>query len=347
MKDNRLDYIDGLRGIGAFVIAFFWHYQHFDGPLISPFKGLFTVFYNYGYLFVELFFILSGYSMLLSYYKRIKEGLSFKDFLFRRFKRIYPLFLLTTLIVTLLQYFHINKTGTTFVYPNYDIYHFVLNVFLLQNGLIETKWSFNSPSWCISILMVYYVLFYLIVKYTKNKKQLTIISLLFVILGNLILLLKLNYPVLNSLMARGMIGFFMGILIYIFNEKANNKLLGYLSLIIFIVFYLILRFNVYTFSNYYILAGMIIMPSLLIFVLNINWMKQLLSFFPFKQLGIISTEIYLFHFPIQLFIRVIDLYLLLDIDYGSKVFYFIYILLVIIVSFIYHKFLNCRHPSKD
>lgn len=29
MKDNKQGWIDGVKGIGAIVIAFMWHYQHF------------------------------------------------------------------------------------------------------------------------------------------------------------------------------------------------------------------------------------------------------------------------------------------------------------------------------
>lgn len=50
--ENKIKSIYGLKGIGAFVVAFLWHYQHYK-PTSSPFFELFTVSYCYGHYIPE------------------------------------------------------------------------------------------------------------------------------------------------------------------------------------------------------------------------------------------------------------------------------------------------------
>ena len=48
--------LDGLKGIGALLIACVWHYQHLGPKEGSPFFVIFRPFYEQGDLLVELFF---------------------------------------------------------------------------------------------------------------------------------------------------------------------------------------------------------------------------------------------------------------------------------------------------
>ena len=54
-RDKHLDCIDGIKGLGACIIAFLWHYQHFIMPPDVPLYRIFPVLYENGYIFVELF----------------------------------------------------------------------------------------------------------------------------------------------------------------------------------------------------------------------------------------------------------------------------------------------------
>ena len=52
----------------------------------------------------------------------------------------------TLLITTILELVYRGITGELFVVENFDLYHFVLNVFLIQSGWIENTYSFNGSS---------------------------------------------------------------------------------------------------------------------------------------------------------------------------------------------------------
>ena len=136
MDSKHLYCIDGLKGVCACIIAFIWHYRHFMRPPTAPFFSLFPVMYQYGDKLVELFFALSGFGMMLGYGRKIlNHDISFQNYILRRLRKIYPLFFLSTTIVAVLELILHKHTGNFFVYGNYDLYHFLLNLLLLQNGV--------------------------------------------------------------------------------------------------------------------------------------------------------------------------------------------------------------------
>lgn len=78
---QRMFQLDGLRGIAAFMIVFY-HLSIVYG-LGGPFAR--------GYLFVDLFFLLSGFVLTVSTEKKLNTGIGAVEFTFARFKRLWPL----------------------------------------------------------------------------------------------------------------------------------------------------------------------------------------------------------------------------------------------------------------
>src|SRR5216683_6021851 len=75
--------LDSLRGICASIVAFF----HVDG---DAFIKTIPVVAN-GFLFVDFFFVLSGFVIAASYGRKIVDGYSIGKFMFLRLGRLYPL----------------------------------------------------------------------------------------------------------------------------------------------------------------------------------------------------------------------------------------------------------------
>ena len=87
-ESQKITAFDGLRGLGACAIAFFRHYDHFE-PEVSPLKKVFPVAYTNGWLAVEMFFMLSGFVMMLGWHDRIREDkTTFYGYLGKRLYRI-------------------------------------------------------------------------------------------------------------------------------------------------------------------------------------------------------------------------------------------------------------------
>lgn len=77
----RMFQLDGLRGIAAFMIVFY----HLD--IVYGIGGPF----QRGYLFVDLFFLLSGFVLAVSTEKKLQSGIGAIEFTWARFKRLWPL----------------------------------------------------------------------------------------------------------------------------------------------------------------------------------------------------------------------------------------------------------------
>src|SRR6185312_16376069 len=73
-------------------------YHYHEGHGYQHFR-LFDVFVAKGYLWVEFFFALSGFVLILSLGGRSMDGRGYVDFLKARLARLYPLHLATLLIM--------------------------------------------------------------------------------------------------------------------------------------------------------------------------------------------------------------------------------------------------------
>lgn len=345
-KNDRELCLTGLKGIGACIIAFIWHYWHFPMSNGAPMYKLFAMLYTRGEYAVELFFMLSGFGIMMGYGRKIvNHEIRFDHYFFKRLNKIYPLFFLTLLIVTMLELVYISKMGETFVYSNFDIFHFLLNLFCIQDGILGTEWSFNSPSWCISISIFCYIIFYYIAYKSGNRKNVYYRILVPALLGTYILSGGINYPtIMNSLIARGLICFSVGVVLYGIYEKRtlfNSCLMGYILLGIAagIVFswYFVGEAILGNVQWVFILG---VWPEVILAALFIPWLNRLLQWKPFLLLGSLSLDIYLIHFPIQCGIRILDISCNLQLDYSSKIIWLLYALSVIVASLLYEKILN-------
>lgn len=150
-----------------------WHYQHFafDGAGIAvqraqqPFYALLRPFYEYGWYGVQVFWSISGFIFCWRYRDSVASGaIGGWRFLVLRFSRLYPLHLTTLLLVALLQAVYTVQTGHHFVYPHNDGYHFLLQLFLASNWGLQAGYSFNGPIWSISVEVLVYVLFFVVLR---------------------------------------------------------------------------------------------------------------------------------------------------------------------------------------
>jgi peptidoglycan/LPS O-acetylase OafA/YrhL len=154
----RLDQLDSLRGVCAVMVVLF-HLQFigvgFNIPVVSN-----------GYLFVDFFFVLSGFIMYFNYGKL--AGLSaVSHFLGLRFFRIYPMHLFMLLAFLAYGYLQwiarIVQHSRSAVPPiDNDWLGVFLNVTLV-NGLGIRPPAFNIPSWSISAEFWTYLIFAVVV----------------------------------------------------------------------------------------------------------------------------------------------------------------------------------------
>lgn len=148
-----------------------WHYQHFyyvNGQPVGfdvaaqPLYSWLKPFYLYGYLSVQAFWCLSGFIFFWKYARPVAQGsVPFSRFALLRFSRLYPLHLLTLLIVAAMSWSYESINASPgFVYGNQDAAHFALQLFMASDWRPGIHWSYNGPIWSISVEILVYALFY-------------------------------------------------------------------------------------------------------------------------------------------------------------------------------------------
>ncbi|WP_407121709.1 acyltransferase family protein [Bradyrhizobium sp. STM 3561] len=147
-----LDFYRFVAALGVFV----FHLKNID-PGISPaWNGSFG-------LFVDMFFILSGFVISYSYPANSGEGHSYLRFMLRRIARIYPLHLLTLLAFGGVAFIGIHDSAS-----HTSVSDFIYNLFLVQAWGVTDHLSFNTPAWSISAELFCYLLFPLLMYLARS-----------------------------------------------------------------------------------------------------------------------------------------------------------------------------------
>ncbi len=185
---ERFHSLDALRGIAALSVVF-WHWQHFffSGtelgtfePARLPLHHLLHLLYSQGWQAVDLFFSLSGFIFYWLYSKRVAtRRISTGHFALLRFSRLYPLHLATLLLVAAGQYWMLRARGSYFVYPFNDARYFVLNLLFASSWGFEGDFSFNGPSWSVSVEVLLYALFFAYCRFLPIRTAILALSALF------------------------------------------------------------------------------------------------------------------------------------------------------------------------
>jgi len=334
---ERFYLLDIARGLAAVAVAIF-HYKLFYAynlssenfvPENQPFYDYIKLIYEYGWIAVQFFFLLSGFIFFKLYLEKIKtKNLSFYNFLILRISRLYPLHFIT-LILVLIIYFILKSNN--FMNPiRADLEHFFYNLFLIHEWGLNSYASFNEPSWSISVELLMYIIFF----YLALKTNIIFYSFLIILISS-ILFFKFKF------LGYGGYCFFIGGLSYILleNLKINQKNKT-LILCILIFFTGIISFYFIDNSKLNkIIILTIFFPSLInLFYLINNYSPKFGK--KLSLIGDISYSIYLIHFPLILLALMIQNLLNLKINFNSMSIFCTYLIFTFLISFFSYKFLE-------
>ncbi len=171
--------LDSIRGIAATSVVI--HHLILMPTFLSMFPNNAWVdwsFFRSAWLLVDLFFVLSGIVMSLSYVRGDFGHFSLREFMVRRFARVYPLhivMLVASLLFRLLRIGLVMAGVVVAVPAAFEVnnaYSFVLNLVLLHSmGPIDYL-SWNAPSWSISVEFYTYLVFGLVVLLAQRQNSL-------------------------------------------------------------------------------------------------------------------------------------------------------------------------------
>lgn len=171
--------LDSIRGIAATSVVI--HHLLLMPTFLAAFPHNAWIncsFFRSAWLLVDLFFVLSGIVMALSYVESDFGRFSLRDFMVRRLARVYPLHIFMLLAFLVFRFLRIGlvMVGVVVAAPAAfevnNAYSFGLNVLLLHSmGFIDYL-SWNAPSWSISVEFYTYLVFGLILLLAQRMRSL-------------------------------------------------------------------------------------------------------------------------------------------------------------------------------
>lgn len=309
LKNYKITYrqdIDSLRGLAVLSVIL---YHFAPGRMPGGFLG------------VDIFFVISGFLITTIILKEDTNNFSFKDFYSRRIKRLFP-----TLIVVLIA----SSLSALFFLP--EIYFiefakhlsassiFVLNFILIgESGYFDTSSIFKPllHIWSLCIEEQFYIVWPLLIFFfKKNKNNLLIFFFLAFIFSFCLNFFYLNNKIFTFYFPLTrfwelLLGSILSIVLFSYKEKfyflsnfALNFILIFGYTLIIASFFLIKEskdFLIIYFFPATLGAFLVLFSGSFINIKNIIISNKILAWF-----GLISYPLYLWHWPILSFLRIVE-----------------------------------------
>jgi peptidoglycan/LPS O-acetylase OafA/YrhL len=208
----RLGALDGLRGLAACGVAFLYHPLLEMSEVVARAPVPVAWLRDWGWTFVDLFFLISGYIFAHVYLRGPGAGgsgaagqggltrASLGDFGVARLARLYPLHLLMLLVSAFLFGAAPENTWTAFA----------AHLAMAQVFAAPVGHTFNGPSWSISVEVVCYVVFAL--GAVRGDKVLRWVTAGAIVIGlaQIVAIGNPGGPSVGGCLPRGLLGFFIG-----------------------------------------------------------------------------------------------------------------------------------------
>lgn len=292
--------LDGWRGIAAILVALYHlgFYNH-----IYDFSFL-----RNSYLFVDFFFVLSGFVISYAYQNRLTNTQQTKEFIILRIARLWPLhvFILALFILLeLIKLLVMQKTGgwsvdTAPFTHEYSIESIVSNIFLLQSINLHDQLTWNYPSWSISVEFYTYLVFMVFTQLTQRYKQLTKPIHFIIILASFLMLYfnvdNLDEATYQNGIFRCILGFFLGNICFEVFMLNKDKKIPFPSIIeISVLISIILFVCQYGSDKYSLFAPFLFVIVVFIFAYEQGIVSQFLKISIIQNIGKWSYSIYMIH----------------------------------------------------
>jgi peptidoglycan/LPS O-acetylase OafA/YrhL len=258
-------------------------------------------FFNDAFLFVDFFFVLSGFVISANYQERLAIGFGLGKFMLLRFGRLYPLYFVVLLAFLLLE---LLSGGDAFSRTDRSVGSFFANVFLLQSFGTFQALNWNAPGWSIATEFWTCLLFAIACNLWPKKLTFIAFAVAAFSLGLIVMLSKFGMNVTYDYgMSRCIAGFSIGVLTFALWQKLSllqfDERLAF-ALEVACVFCVVLFVAVARQDQISIFAPLLFAVVVLVFAAERGPISKLLRLSPFLFLGALSYSIYIVHLLIEI-----------------------------------------------
>lgn len=324
--------IDGLRGVAISLVLIF---------------HIWPEYFSFGYVGVDIFFVLSGYLITQIIYTKLEQNSFFlKEFYRNRIRRIFPaliVVLATTLLIGYLFMFpseleqlgkHIKSSA--FFYENFRLIGEV--GYWDESAVLKPLLHF----WSLAIEEQFYIFwpFVLILLYKTRLNIILTLSVLFLILFIIPLIAELDkfYHTLSRAWELA-----LGGLVFIISYKYKNifDVLNKYKVLIYLAFFIsiAISYNNTSFNTYKTFI-IVFFSALLILSLSHDKSKTIFSNSILVFIGLISFPLYLWHYVLISFSHIFGF----EIDFNTGL---ILISLSISLSYCTYRYIEIYSRSKN
>lgn len=220
---QRYEALDALRGVCACMVALM-HFETIGAISRTPVV-------MHSYLFVDFFFVLSGFVISAGYREKLADGFPIGKFMALRLGRVYPLhFVVLMAFLAFEIVFAMGLLGAADRKPFTDIYSvgtLISSLLLVQifTGPDAAPW--NGPSWSIAAEVWTYLLFAVLFRHAR-RLLVPLCAVMIVAACIYIPLLTDRYLYLfhDGAMARCVLGFALGVVAYDIRARVPALALG-------------------------------------------------------------------------------------------------------------------------
>ncbi|MGQ2982383.1 acyltransferase family protein [Flavobacterium sp.] len=299
MQNIRLLQLDGLRGLFSLMVVIY-HFPYENEFAQINLTSNFLV--RQGDLFVDFFFVLSGFVISLNYIDRLDSGKSFGNYINARFIRLYPLLLYTSLIFLAFELTFNIFMPQMIAHPE-SVSELLLEtadtlLFLNSTPALDVV-GINFPSWSISSEMISYIIFGLVIVFAGKMSRYALL-LIAVLSGILLLYTGMYMQTYTWGFVRGLVCFITGAFTLMAFRKYGSRGIGsYWEYIIpvMLVALLYVRYQHLQGSELFTLLTIPTFFGVAIYVYAVSGgpVVKVLSGRVFQYLGNISYSMYLNH----------------------------------------------------
>lgn len=295
-KGTRIKFLDGFRGLAILLVIVYHAFSRWPGTVPYGVKYQGFPIFQYGWLGVQLFFLISGFVILMT----LEKCSSIKEFLIRRWIRLFPGMLIATILVfATASFFYERPCG-------------LINIKDIIPGLtfIEPSWwsrilgqniqAIEGAFWSLFVEVKFYIIFGSLYFYLGRKRAIHGLIIMFLIsilmmfvthISTAKFILYIN-RIVTELSFEYFGWFAVGTLIYLYFKNKNSNTLIYSIFIGFLSVCLTTISHGYS-KSVFLSASIILFIFISVFIFD-----SLKKIFENKFLifiGFISYPLYLIH----------------------------------------------------
>jgi peptidoglycan/LPS O-acetylase OafA/YrhL len=294
-RDGKLPFIHGLRGFASMAVAIFHCYDStpVSAQVAATMPAVIDRVVNFGFLGVDMFFVISGFVIALTLYKRLSSIGEWGRFFVRRQLRLDPPYW-TAIVLTIVSAVAVNRVNAGTGAPVPSASDVVAHLFYIQDflGIKQIVGVFWTLCFEVQFYLFFGVTILLLAKSKRSGRAFGWLMLPLYVLSILCFWDVVPFP--RGLFIPRWFEFFTGVVLFMYwRAQLNRTVLGvYLGVLLAA---LLISPQIHRNEAIVTLVSLLLISLMFLFAVETRGMKTWLAAPLLRYFGNISYSLYLMH----------------------------------------------------